>query len=211
MDVALWCYIWDWWDWVTSGGTSYIAPTNNTMLKRYALQLKWVLSGCFLSSLLVISEQWACSLGVLWVCSNMFKSLTNTKIIGHMMMTHLNRRLFTEWWGWWWRWGWWWCWQRWRWCSRLPCYVFCICLFTYIRISEIQISWVGRSTRDDDDDGDDESAEGSEISSPPPPNGATDSLRPPPMFTIHQAYQGPHCKKVQYTWQYTRHNALLHP
>ena len=28
--------------------------------------------------------------------------------------------------------------------SRLPCYVFCICLLTYI--SEIQISWVGRST-----------------------------------------------------------------
>ena len=38
---------------------------------------------------------------------------------------------------------------------------------------------------DDDDDGDDESAEGAEISSPPPLNGATDSLRPAAMFTIH--------------------------
>ena len=38
---------------------------------------------------------------------------------------------------------------------------------------------------DGDDDGDDESAEGAEISSPPPLNGATDSLRPAAMFTIH--------------------------
>ena len=31
--------------------------------------------------------------------------------------------------------------------SRLPCYVFCICLLTYIEIDiRIQISWVGRST-----------------------------------------------------------------
>ena len=38
---------------------------------------------------------------------------------------------------------------------------------------------------DDDDDDDDESPEGAEISSPPPLNGATDSLRPTAMFTIH--------------------------
>ena len=43
-----------------------------------------------------------------------------------------------------------WCWCR-CWCSRLPCYVFCICLLTYKWISEIQISWVGRSTNADVD------------------------------------------------------------